>query len=97
MELDVFARFHAAPGQEDRMAEVLRNQTRAVRLEPGCLFIQGCRSTREPQQFLLFSRWVDEPAFQVHADLPETDRFISRMETLSDRPVDVIRSKPVDG
>ena len=24
MELDVFARFHAAPGQEERMAQVLR-------------------------------------------------------------------------
>jgi quinol monooxygenase YgiN len=97
VELDVFARFHAAPGQEDRMAEVLREQTGAVRLEPGCLFIQGCRSTRERGQFFLFSRWVDEPAFQVHADLPTTDRFISRMESMSDHPVDVNRSRPVDG
>ena len=64
MELDVFARFHAAPGQEGRMAEVLREQTRAVRLEPGCLYIQGCRSKKDSFQFLLFSRWSDEPAFQ---------------------------------
>ena len=64
MELDVFARFHAAPGQEDRMARVMREQTQAVRLEPGCLFIQACRSKREPARFFLFSRWVDEPAFQ---------------------------------
>ena len=97
MELDVFARFHAAPGQEARMAEVLREQTRAVRLEAGCLYIQGCRSKKDPFRFLLFSRWSDEPAFQVHADLPATDRFIATMEQLSDQPVDVHRGWPVDG
>ena len=96
MELDVFARFHAAPGQEDRMARVLREQARAVRLEPGCLYIQPCRSKREPGRFFLFSRWTDEPAFQVHADLETTNRFISTMEELSDQPVDVHRSLPVD-
>ena len=31
MELDVFARFHAAPWQEERMAQVLRDQVVAVR------------------------------------------------------------------
>jgi quinol monooxygenase YgiN len=97
VELDVFARFHAVSGQEARMAEVLREQTRAVRLEPGCLYIQGCRSKKDPSRFLLFSRWSDEPAFQLHADLPATDRFIATMEQLSDQPVDVHRSWPVDG
>ncbi len=96
MELDVFARFHAAPGQEERMAHVLREQARAVRLEPGCLYIQPCRSKREQARFFLFSRWTDEPAFQVHADLETTNRFISTMEQLSDQTVDVHRSLPVD-
>ena len=97
MELHIFARFHASPGSEGRMAAVLREQTAAVRLEPGCLFIQACGSARDPAQFFIFSRWVDEPAFQVHADLPSTDRFIATMESLSDRPVEVNRSRPVDG
>ena len=96
MELDVFARFHSAPGNEDRMAGTLRDQTAAVRLEPGCVYIQACRSKRDAAQFFLFSRWTDEPAFQVHADLAETSSFISRMEQLSDQPVDVHRSLPVE-
>ena len=96
MELDVFARFHAAPGNEERMAQVLRDQVREVRLEPGCLYIQPCRSKKEPTRFFLFSRWADEPAFQVHADLESTNRFISRMEHLSDEPVDVNRSWPIE-
>lgn len=96
MELDVFARFHAAAGQEDRMARTMGEQVREVRLEPGCLFIQACRSKREPARFFLFSRWIDEPAFQVHADLPATNRFISTMEQLSDQPVDVHRSWPLE-
>jgi len=78
------------------MAGVLRAQTAAARLEPGCLFIQACSSRRDPAQFFLFSRWVDEPAFQVHADLPRTDQFIATMESLSDDPVDVNRTRPVD-
>ena len=97
MELDVFARFHAAPGNEERMAQVLRAQVRDVRLEPGCLYIQPCRSKKEPARFFLFSRWADEPAFQVHADLDATNRFIDTMEKLSDQPVDVHRSLPVEG
>ena len=96
MELDDFARFHSAPGNEDRMAGTLRDQTAAVRLEPGCVYIQGCQSKRDRAQFFLFSRWTDEPAFQVHADLPATSSFISRIEQLSDQPVDVHRSLPVE-
>ncbi len=97
MELHVFARFHASPGREDRMASLLREQTRAVRQEPGCVFIEAARSRKDPGQFFLFSRWVDEPAFQVHADLPSTDRFIATLESLSSEPVDVHRSRPLDG
>ena len=57
---------------------------------------RSCASRREPSRFFLFSRWTDEPAFQVHADLDATHRFISTMEQLSDQPVDVHRSWPVD-
>lgn len=77
------------------MREVLRDQTREVRREPGCAFIQACRSARDPGQFFLGSRWVDEHAFQIHADLPATARFLARMEELSDRPLDVTRCRPL--
>jgi len=33
----------------------------------------------------------------VHADLESTNRFIATMEQLSDQPVDVHRSWPVEG
>jgi hypothetical protein len=51
------------------MAEVLREQTRAVRREPGCLYIQGCRQGRFPSSSSSSRGGGDEPAFQVHADL----------------------------
>src|SRR5262249_41118205 len=89
VELDVFARFHSARGSGAGRAGPLRAQTPAVRLEAGCVYTQACRSKRDAAQFFLFSRWTDEPAFQVHADLPTTSSFISRMEQLSDQPVDV--------
>jgi len=95
VELHVFARFHAAAGRDQRMSDVLHARVPAVRQEPGCLYIEACRSTRDPALFLLFSRWEDEPAFQVHAELQETNAFIATMESLSDRPVDVHRSRPL--
>jgi quinol monooxygenase YgiN len=40
------------------------------------------RSTRNPRLFYIYSRWVDADAFEVHAGLPSTDRFVERMQAL---------------
>lgn len=92
MELFIFARFHAREGQEDAFAALLREQVPGVRLEPGCLAIGAYHSTRDPRLFWIHSRWTDEAAFEVHAKLPRTDRFVERAEQLIDHPFDVTRS-----
>ncbi len=95
MELFIFARFHAHDGLQDTVNAALQSQVAAVRNEPGCLSINAFRSTRDPRLFFIHSLWIDEAAFEVHAELPDTKSFLERMETLIDHPLDVTRSLPI--
>lgn len=97
MELSIFARFHAREGQEDAVAVALREVTGPSRAEAGCLFIEAYRSIRDPRLFHIHSRWTDEAAFELHAGLPHTVRFLARMQTLVDQPMEVSRAQPLDG
>jgi len=65
------------------------------REEPGCLSIHAFRSTRDPQLFYIHSRWKDEAAFENHAGLPHTVRFVGRVETLIDHPLEVTRAERI--
>ena len=90
MELFIFARFHTLEGHEEEAASVLREQVARTREEPGCLSIHAYRSIRDPRLFYIHSRWIDETAFEVHAQLPNTDRFIERMRELVDHPLEPV-------
>ena len=92
MELFIFARFHARPGNEDAVAEAILENMPPSRAEPGCLNIHAYRSTRDPRLFYIHSRWKDEPAFELHATLPHTVRFLERVQPLIDHPLDVTRA-----
>ena len=95
MELFIFARFHARDGQETAVAAALRDVVAPSRQEPGCLAIGAYRSTREPRLFYIHSRWIDEVAFETHAGLPHTVRFVERMQPLIDHPFEATRATPV--
>ncbi len=93
MELTIFARFHALEGKEEVVASELRDAVTRVRGEPGCLAIQVYFSVRDPRLFWIHSRWVDEAAFDKHAELPETTRFVEGVQRLIDHPFDVTRTR----
>jgi quinol monooxygenase YgiN len=93
MELFVFARFHARPEHENAVAEALRDVLGPSREEAGCLSIHAFRSIRDPRLFYIHSRWINEGAFDLHAGLPHTVRFIERVEPLIDHPLDVTRAE----
>ncbi|HEV8389199.1 MAG TPA: putative quinol monooxygenase [Dongiaceae bacterium] len=96
MEIFIFARFHARKGQEGALAAALREQIDRVRAEPGCLDMGVYASVRNPRLFWIHSRWADEAAFQVHADLPNTQRFMERVEPLIDHPFDATRTRALE-
>jgi quinol monooxygenase YgiN len=92
MELFIFARFHVQDGCEVEATATLLDQARRVRGETGCLGIDIFASVRDPRLFYLHSRWIDEAAFDTHAEIRDTLHFVTRMERLIDHPFDVTRS-----
>lgn len=95
MEMYIFARFHTRPGSEAAVEGALLDVLESTHEEPGCLSIQVFRSRREPGLFYVHSRWRDEAAFDLHADLPHTIRFLERVEPLIDHPLDIVRTERV--
>ena len=95
MELFIFARFHALDGQQDALADALHDVVPPTRAEPGCRAIGAYRSTRDPRLCFIHSRWTDEAAFERHAEMPHTVRFVERVQPLIDHPLDVNRSHPL--
>ena len=77
------------------MEEALRDVVTPSCEEVGCLSIQAFRSASDPRLFYIHSRWVDEAAFNHHAGLPHTVRFIERVQVLIDHPLDVTRTRLV--
>src|SRR5438477_7686716 len=97
MDLVIIARFHAREGQEAAVESALREQVPKVRAEPGCLSISALRSTRDRRLFFIHSRWRDEAAFEIHAELASTQAFVARMESLIDHPFDANRTVAIAG
>jgi quinol monooxygenase YgiN len=95
MELAIFGRFHARPGSEGAVAEAILDNLAPTHGEEGCLSIHAFRSTRDPLLFYIHSRWTDEAAFGLHANLPHTMRFLARVQPLIDHPLDVTRSRQI--
>jgi len=87
VELFIFARFHARPGHEHAVDALLREVIGPSGEEPGCVSIGAFRSTRDRQLFFIHSRWKDETAFEIHAGLPHTVRFLERVAPLLDHPL----------
>ena len=95
MGMFFFARFHARPGNEQAVADALIDVLAPSREEPGCLSIHAFRSIHDPRLFYIHSRWKDEAAFEIHAGLSHTVRFIERVESLIDHPLDTTRTEKI--
>ena len=95
MQLYIFARFHAREGNENALAEAIVQVLAPTREEAGCLGIHGFRSTHDPRLFYIHSRWSSEQAFDTHATLPHTVRFIEIVQGLVDHPLDVTRAEMI--
>lgn len=95
MELVIFARFHARPGNEGAVAEAILANLAPTRGEAGCLDIHAFRSIRDRRLFYIHSHWKDEAAFEEHARLPRMIRFVEHLESLIDHPFDAARTEQI--
>jgi quinol monooxygenase YgiN len=79
--LTVVARIRAAKGKGDALAALLTEQVGVVlAAEPGCLVYRLHRSTRDPDLFLFYEVYRDEPAFELHRKAPHLAAYRERRE-----------------
>jgi len=97
VSIHVFVRFEPRPGKENQFREELLRVNEPSRAEPGCLGIYVFESLREPFLFEIHSEWVDEAAFEHHAQLPHTVRFLQRAEALLTHEVKGLRTRHIGG
>lgn len=97
MRFYFMVRFEPLPGKEAAFREELLKVNEPSRAEKGCLRIDVFETVREPVMFAVYSEWVDEEAFEVHANLPHTVRFLEMAETLLSHPVQGLRLRHIGG
>jgi quinol monooxygenase YgiN len=93
--LFIFARFHASLDRDRDLADAISEVGRETRAEPGCISYRACRALGDPRLFFIHSGWSDEAAFDRHAELPHTQRFLSAAEALCDQPAEIVRARAI--
>jgi len=97
LSLHFFVRFEPRPGQEQEFREALLRVVEPTRAEMGCLAIHVFESLGQPAVFAIHSEWVDEAAFEQHAQLPHTVQFIQAANELLTHPVQGLRTHRIAG
>jgi quinol monooxygenase YgiN len=95
MSMHFIVRFEPQPGKEAEFRETMLRNLAPTRAEKGCLAIRGFETIREPLVFSIYSEWVDEAAFELHARLPHTVRFLQAAEKLLTHTVQGLRLREI--
>lgn len=90
-----FVRFEPRPEQAGAFRELLRETVSATRAEAGCRAIQAFESLGPPARFAVHSEWADEAAFDLHASLPHTVKFLEAAGQLLSHPVHGFKTRPL--
>ncbi len=97
MAVHFFVRLEPLAGKDLEFQLELLRVVEASRSEAGCLAIHAFESLREPRVFTIHSEWVDEAAFELHAQLPHTVRFVAAAKELLTHPIDGLRTRQIGG
>lgn len=97
MSFHFIVQFEPLPGKEAAFRQELPRVNQPSRAEIGCLSIHVFESLREPIVFAIHSEWVDEAAFEFHATLPHTKRFLEAAETLLTHSARGLRLRHIGG
>ena len=95
MPMHFIVRFEPRPGKEAEFREQLQLVVAPSRAEAGCLGIHVFESLGEPSRFAIHSEWADEAAFELHARLPHTVRFLSAAQDLLTHSVNGLRAREI--
>ena len=95
MPVHFLVRFEPQPGKAAEFREELLRVLDPTRAEAGCLAVRIFESLREPLEFAIHSEWVNEAAFDLHARLPHTVRFLEAAANLLTHPVHGLKSREI--
>ncbi|MGW8767473.1 putative quinol monooxygenase [Streptomyces sp. NPDC055815] len=70
MRKTLLAEFTALPGNEERVAELVKNYSARVREEPGNLAFEVYTKESSPLAYWIFEVYANEAAFQAHLAAP---------------------------
>jgi quinol monooxygenase YgiN len=97
LSVHFFVWFEPLPGRKREFREELLRVVEPSRAEIGCLSIRVFESLLAPFVFAIHSEWVDEAAFELHAQLPHTVRFLGAAEELLAQPLQGLRLREIGG
>jgi quinol monooxygenase YgiN len=66
MTKSLYAEFTVLPGHEDRVRELVRDLSVAVRNEPGNLLFEPFTLETNPLHYVVFETYADDAAFVAH-------------------------------
>jgi quinol monooxygenase YgiN len=69
-------RWVARAGEEEHVAELIRQLIGPSRAEPGCLQYDAHRDPDDPRVFFLFEKWADEEALRAHEQSPHVKALL---------------------
>ena len=95
MSVHFIVRFEPAPGSGMEFREELLRVIEPSRAEVGCLAMHAFESLREPLRFAIHSEWEDEAAFDLHARLPHTVRFLEAADRLLTHRVQGLKTREI--
>ncbi|HEY4268325.1 MAG TPA: antibiotic biosynthesis monooxygenase family protein [Galbitalea sp.] len=78
----LYAEFTALPGNEERVAELVRALSTRVREEPGNLAFAAHHKRDDPAQFFIYEEYVDADAFRAHVGADYGATFNSELVDL---------------
>ena len=80
----IVASLKAKNGKEEEMGKVLREMVGKVEKEEGTLIYTLHRSQKDPTQFMLYERYKDKDALDLHSSTPYFKEMLSVMGPLLD-------------
>ena len=82
MPKTLYAEFTVTPGNEPRVAEMMRELTTLVRQEPGNLVFDPYTEEANPNRYFVFEVYKDDAAFERHISADYGARFNAELKHL---------------
>jgi quinol monooxygenase YgiN len=76
MSTTLVVTWRARAGEEDRIADILRQLVPATQAEPGCEHYYAHRSKEDARDFVLYERYRDDAAFEAHQQTEHFQKWV---------------------